>query len=313
MQSAYAGRYQIQVKRLDGSIKYESDWFDNLITNAGLDAKGGVRANTLRAWIGTGTTAAETDTSMTAVATTTSATETKSHNNSTAPAWAKSRYVFTFAVGAYVGTISDVGVGYGTGVASFTPLYSHAILPSPVTLGEIDQVILTYDHYYVGPSELTTYEFEINGIVTSTISKISYRSASSVDTFLGSLSSLHIYFSNVSAGSTNGEAIIRSGISTPSPNNLYSVSSGSLLAQSKTDNFTITTYTSGSYQRSYAVTFNAERGNWENINGVWLPFYQDTGTYIGAISKFDPAFTKSYLQKLTLNGVWSWARTTVPE
>ena len=310
MNAAYAGRYKLRVITPCGSIRHETGWFDNLITNAGLDAKGGVRANTLRAWIGTGTTAAETDTSMTAVATTISVTETKSHNNSTAPAWAKSRYVFTFAAGSYVGTISDVGVGWGTGVASFTPLYSHAILPSPVTLGEIDQVILTYDHYYVGPSELTTYEFEINGIVTSTISKISYLSPSNVDTYLGSLSSLHIYFSN---GSGNREAIIRSGISTPSPNNLYSVSSGSLLAKSKMDNFTITAYTSGSYQRSYAVTFNAERGNWQNINGVWLPFYEDTGTNMGAISKFDPAFTKSDLQKLTLNGVWSWARTTVPE
>ena len=59
MHNLYSGQYKLQVISLDGHIKHETDWFDNLITNAGLDTHGKGWANTFRAYIGTGSSASD--------------------------------------------------------------------------------------------------------------------------------------------------------------------------------------------------------------------------------------------------------------
>lgn len=303
MHSAYAGRYQLQVKRLDGSIKYESDWFDNLITNAGLDSYGSVYANTFRAWLGTGAAVAEVDTSMSAVATTTSYTAATSYQQVTAPPWEKTRYIFTFPVGAYVGTISDVGVGWGTGVASFTPLYSHALLPTAITLGAIDQVILTYDHYFVGPSAYQTHQFELNGIVTSVTGK--FHIGGTFQAFPSRLGYRYCYF--------NGYAHAYTGAVMSPISNFSGYTSLTKDFELTQNSYTVNNYVNGSFIRSYTLIIKAEQGDLTNINGLAIPALASIGTWSGFLCVIDPTFTKTNLQRLTLSGEWSWARTIVPE
>lgn len=307
MNGAYAGRYKLQVVSLDGCIKYESDWFDNLITNAGLDAYGGIRSNTFRAYIGTGTTVAETDTSMPAVATTTSVTRAVSYQEVSAPYWIKERFIFTFAVGAYVGTISDVGVGWGTGVASFTPLYSHALLPSPITLGAIDQVVLTYDHYYC-VSDYTTCEFELNGILTTSISKPYQGGAAAVS--LANPGLTYDFSENIYVGTSFYTNFVIADIN--NWDGAYKTITNDYETDASTT--TLTTYSAGSFKRGYTKTYNAELGNRLNISGFFIPVYVfGSATACGFAGSFSPAWSKTDLQRLILSGEVTWARTTVPE
>lgn len=306
MKSLYAGQYKLQVIRR-GIIRHETDWFDNLITNAGLDAYGGIRSNTYRAYIGTGTSVAETDTTMPAVATTTSYTGSKTLQASSIPYWARERHVFTFTQGIYVGTISDVGIGWGTGVSSFTPLYSHALLPSPITLESIDQVILTYDHYFTF-SDYTYFDFDINGITYSGKTKpvfATYNRGYQSLTFPGG----HYYFS------TNRCNRMYRGMVLANINQLQTIHNGFTTEYDVDDHFqNVSTYVAGSFTANVSKTYPAEFGNLTDVNGTHVVLRGDPAGYCGdsfAMS-WSPAFTKTNLEKLILNFNISWGRTTVP-
>lgn len=306
MNSAYAGRYKLQVINLDGSLKHDSGWFDNLITNAGLNTYGGIVANTFRAYIGTGSSVAETDTSMGAVATTTSYTRQYSYQETNAPYWGRERFVFSFPIGAYVGAINDVGIGWGTGVASFTPLYSHALLPSPITLGSIDQVILTYDHYYC-VSAAAESTFELNGVLTTCICKPVIPKYDS--TSLATPGNVYNFSENIYA-----QTQFFSGFVLAPVNNLRTIyTSYTTFVNAPTDTSITNAYTPGSNKISYSKTWNAEKGNYTNINGFMIYSHPGRFSASGFAGSLNPPFTKSNLQKLTLQGEATWARTAVPE
>ena len=304
MHNLYSGQYKLQVISLDGRIKHETDWFDNLITNVGLDTYGKRAENTFRAYIGTGSSVSELDTSMAAVATTTSVTTAGSSQNVTLPYWWKVRYVFTFAVGAYVGTITDVGVGWGTGtLVSFTPLYSHALLPTPVTLGNIDQVILTYDHYYCF-SDYIRYTFELNGITTNGIAKPTISES-------GNFANIgRLYYDNLNGFRPNHfhqNCVIDDLNQLGSGFKSYGTGFEAYPSTQVVDSYVI-----GSFKTTITNTWIAETGNYTNVNGYVM--YTDWSRWNTAYFAIvlTPAFTKTDLQRLMLITEFSWDRTAVP-
>jgi hypothetical protein len=316
---AYAGRYKLCVI---GPNKTETEWFDNLITNRGLDVYGGTATNTFRAFLGAGVNEVSvTDIAMGAVASTTRFTRTVATQTINSPFWVRERHIFTFAVGAATGDIYEVGIGWGSETEYFTPLYSRALLPLPLTLTALDQVILTYDHYFC-VSDYNTFTFQLNGTEVTGQCKpagyfaghadynngvaLSFASPQLVYNFPDTCWFPYTWYTDAVLGQ-----IHQFSVGVLSYTTTYSTDCVHMGESVHTD---LSEYLLGSLTRQYTKTWFAEAGNFNNVNGVYIPLYHHTsGAALGFAIRFTPSFTKTELQKLTLTGEIRWNRTTVPE
>lgn len=301
MKTGLSGRYQLTVLRLDGSIKEQTPWFDNLITNAGLEMHGGLPGGTVTCWVGTGTNApAITDTDMAAVAFTTSI----SSSNTTQPApysypfWARTRHTCTFAIGAYVGTISEVGMGRGSTLTTFTPLYSRSLIQdelgntTTITLGAIDQLIVTYDLYnWVTGQSL--FNFNINGVSRSGIATLQ----SYYDYPNPGIAPIYMYVPNGSNPQIRaGTPIFEADFVNPS--------GGSTIRHSSAAQYP---YVAGSYSRDFYVEWNQATGNCVDGRVIENLLIQYSGQWKISI---EPPFTKTDLETFRLEGTYTWGRYT---
>jgi len=179
-----AGYYRVQVRDgLSGRLKHDSGWFKNLITDEGLD------------WFGTseptdGTTytigghcavglsntpPAYTDTqlnsflarfpSSTGYAVTSG---TYSYVAGPPPYWSSVK-TYSFATGAVVGNIAEVGVGGTSSTDTGVQLFSHALIldgsgkPTTITVTASDALTITYElRRYIDTTD-NTYSINING------------------------------------------------------------------------------------------------------------------------------------------------------
>lgn len=166
-----AGYYKIEVKRPDGSTRLFFE-FPNLVTNNGLDriCTGGIYFP--NCYVGTGSTPpVETNTQLeNLVAYKTG------HSSMSGPASAPSlpnpyrwfRKTFVFPQGAYVGNVSEVGVGWGA-----TTLFSRSLIkdengnPITITLTSIDVLTITYEFRFYLNDVVSEYTLDINGVTTN--------------------------------------------------------------------------------------------------------------------------------------------------
>lgn len=125
-------------------------WFENLITDIGLDRLGNVLVCNQYSSIGTGTaTPVNGNTSLQAFAAEKSnVTGVDSGDNAGTPTYvAQTTMHWTYAQGAVVGNMAEVGVGWGTGG---TNLFSRALIldgagaPTTLTVTSIDQLTVYY-------------------------------------------------------------------------------------------------------------------------------------------------------------------------
>lgn len=135
------GEYRI-TKLSDDKVISRTPWFDNLITDAGLDLIGTTDSYLGLASVGTGTTvAAISDTQLeTPLATCTEL---------FVSLGARFRkHTFAFAKGSVVGTVSEVGIG-GFG----TSLFSRALVPSPQVFTKSHALELEYRLNVIPPEQ----------------------------------------------------------------------------------------------------------------------------------------------------------------
>jgi len=162
-----AGEYNLVVNRPDGTSA-ETGWFKNLILNQGLDAIGTQGAPLNYCHIGTGTTTpAVTQTALTsftaAVANSSNATVT----NAGAPTYASAHVIpYTFAQGAVVGNMTEVGVGWSNAGAT---LFSRALItdangnPTTLTVTAIDSLTVYYKITFTPSTAVSTGSIVLNG------------------------------------------------------------------------------------------------------------------------------------------------------
>lgn len=148
------GRYRLQVRR-HGKLIAERAWWDNLITDAGLEGLGEAKALFRYCMVGTSNTAP-------AVGNTTLAAQVASLDfnasggttsggvETTAPRYGWERRTYPFAQGAVVGNIAEVGVGWTT-----TNVFSRSLVSPAITLLSIDQLTVTYEIRVYIPEEGT--------------------------------------------------------------------------------------------------------------------------------------------------------------
>jgi hypothetical protein len=164
------GFYKIEAKQPDGTVRMLADWFDNLITDIGLNRLGtGPIVSACR--VGTGTAQpAVTDTDLQAPLASTSTVSAANTAQSTAPYYTTVTWTCTFAQGAVVGNISEVGVGWAT---SGSTLWSRARIKdgggvdTTITVTAIEQLTVSYQLRWVVPTADVTGSTTIGGVATN--------------------------------------------------------------------------------------------------------------------------------------------------
>ena len=260
LRSRLRGRFKMDVVRSDGTIRMSTGWFDNLITNGGLDLIGSSTAYTTFCHVGTGSaTPANTDTGLQTwlAATSTlpvSATNVASGISPYAGSWTAT---YRFAAGTATGNISEVGIG---SVGSNTGMFSHALVldsggsPTTITVLASEALDVTY--------QLNNYPplVDVGGSVV--ISSVTYttnmRAANAGGSNWSLSSGVGNYPENLGVGSSGGSASI-SCYSTATLGALTTVPSGTGYGTSTTP--TLLTYTASNYYRDAQVNFALGDGN----------------------------------------------------
>lgn len=250
----FGGEYRLIVRDgLTGHVTRETDWFDNLVTNTGLDAIG---ASTTQfasfCRIGTGNTAAAyTDTVLVSQSASTSSVVARTGVNAGASNYeTKTTVTFQFALGAVVGNMAEIGVGTASTGAT---LCSRALIVdgggSPTTITVLVTEILQVVYRF------TCYPNLVDATGTVTIGGVSYNYVCrtfGAATALGVDPNLGLFFNAI----TNPNAY-------PSTSTLGAITatgpSGTSVAFGAGSSFAA--YTSGNYYRDLTVSASISEAN----------------------------------------------------
>lgn len=172
MKIGLAGLYKFKVSRPDGSVRIETDWIPNLITDGGLDQIG-KGAPFKYCSVGSGTAApANTDSALaTLVATTTVAPTQTVGAQSSSPYYGYANYTFVFAQGAAAGNLSEVGVGWGSGGSN---LFSRALISPTITVLSDEVLTVVYQVRQYVPTTDVTGSVTIGGTSRSFVARAAY-------------------------------------------------------------------------------------------------------------------------------------------
>ena len=288
---------EFQLRRLDGvtrEVIEETPWTHNLVLDTGLDRFGAALTHNSFCRIGTGTTApANGDTALQSQSASTQTIISNSASNAGASTYATTTTtVWEFALGAVVGNMAEVGVGWTASTAS--TLFSRARINdaggSPTTITVLVTDILQVSYRFTIYPQVTdvTGNVTISGNVHAYTSRC-YNAANPIQMNANSLFLTGILTVNATNGTING--ITSSGAS----GTTATLTSGALQA-----------YTNGNYYRDFTVSANISQGNLSGgiqsmnilINGAI------TSTQIG----FVPNILKDGTNVLNLTFRYIWAR-----
>lgn len=285
-----AGKFRMVAIKPDGTERILADWFDNLITNAGLDRLATGSTVMSQAVVGSGNTApANSDTSLAvAVAVTGTVTTTANGSSSSAPYFGWYRNTYRFSAGVATGTLREIGVGWNYGSGG---LFSRALIkdsngdPTSVVVLADEVVDVTYELRLYAPSSDATFDVDISGTTYSCVLRASYVTSS--------------YWVPMRAGGAMADTYVRA----------YSGDIGTITQQpSGTQNAIDVTwdqYVPGSYELNAVFTAQLTHANF--AGGIKSVAFQSSwlGTYQ---CSFTPAIPKDANKVLTLDATISWAR-----
>lgn len=158
-----SGRYKLEVRR-HGKLIHDTGWFDNLITNTGLNSMGLAREISRYAMVGTSNTApAVTDTVLGAQIAVKDTSSAPSKTTSAGVEIAGTRYGWRrvscpFAQGAVVGNVAEVGIGWTT-----TEVFSRSLVTPAISIIAIDQLTVVYELRMYLPTSNATGSVNIGG------------------------------------------------------------------------------------------------------------------------------------------------------
>jgi len=167
------GLYRMQVRRADGSLKTDTGWFDNIITDGGLNRLGTGAAGSTCV-IGTGSaTPSVSDSALQALAAaTTNIPSTQAANSGSPDFYVSHTRTFRFALGALNGNYSEVGVGWANNA-----LFSRALIvdgggaPLPITVLSDEQLDVIYQLRTYMPLTDWGGTFTIGGVSTTVVGR----------------------------------------------------------------------------------------------------------------------------------------------
>lgn len=316
------GRYRMEIFKADasgaeveGSRRVAADWFENIITNNGLDFLGGgggndFGANVLVACrVGTGSTpAAETDNALVShLAGTSTVNLTEQGANSVSPYYGWKRRTFRFALGAVVGNVSEVSVWTAlTGGTMFSrALVESGGAPTTITILADEQLDVVYEaRAYAQVGDLAWGPVTISGVDYSGTIRAAWAANASGGTGAyywwasGAGTTGVLRSTDAVAGNTHGV------FSTQTLGTVLNVPSGTRFPPTS---ITASAYTNGTYYRDHAMIWDLNDGNTAGGVGSALIL-----TKFGAFQlSFTPKIDKTVAKRLTLNIRVSWARKII--
>lgn len=300
LRNTYGGRYRLEVRR-DGIIVDQTGWFDNLITDSGLDYfagayQGGALAVSVH--VGTGTTPpAVTDTELEALVATGSMRNSVSVTRqlSVLPYYISRVNVGSFGVGTVVGTISECGIG------SHPPLFSRSLIqdqngnPTTLTVTAADELFMYYElRHYIDTTDFAV-SFDANGVTQTGTGRVEEIDTWTMNRVIGIIG---LDQAGVIAivGATQLAAVTSSIGGSP-----YVGSYGTAYQP----------YVMGSHERLWQVTISGINGtiNAFSVRTETFSAYSVTGGGRWQML-FSPGIPITGTQTMTLNGKLTWGRYT---
>lgn len=286
-----AGRYKLVTRLSDGSVTKETDWFDNIITNQGLDILGeDTYLRYCRVGTGSATPVATDESLQSSIAVTDTILSTSDTFSAVSPYYSAVIRTFRFGVGVAAGNLTEVGIFQSSATDSCG---SRALIVDgmgdPITLTVLSNEIL--DVVY----ELRTYMMEVDGTGVVTLDSVDYDwTARSALAAGGSQYGLTLF----GAAALSYRAY-------PATGAIAAVTS-SPTGTSGFQTMTPLSYSPGDYYLDYTSTWGVDDDNfgWNSIvttsgSGAFGPLFQ-----VG----FDPTFDKTNTKIVTLAFRLSWAR-----
>ena len=297
--TSMSGEYQFTVLNADRTIARQSEWMPNLITNIGLDRFGQQAIYATICRIGTGTTAAvATDTTLVAQVASTNVTPSASQVNLGTPNYeSRSSVTYEFAIGAVVGNMAEVGVGWATTGAT---LFSRALIvngggtPTPITVLVSEILQVTY--------RLTLFPSIADASGTVVISGVSYSYTARMYNIL------NVIDARMLQGAPYGQLEFPTAFTGGLAANTATTVSGTSAAMGLC---TYSVYTVGNYYRDYQYVAGVNQGNLtggiKTLGVRWKDTSDNVVTYYHQV-EFTPAIPKTATNVLNLTMRLSWMR-----
>jgi hypothetical protein len=308
MAAKLAGHFRLQVRRPDGCVRADTGWFNNLITNVGLDLPPSTGNICDKCTVGTGNIPpAVTDTQLVSpVATTTTRQDFSSASDQTSDRYTFSRGTFRFSAGAAEGNLQEVGI-----LSSSNQLFSRALIldshgsPTTLTVTSDEVLDVTYELRCYPPLTDVSSSMTVSGVDYP----ITIRTAQIAQWGIRSFSASSWLYFNANAGYGSPVAYNGTiGAITGNP-------SGSLSHASSTSN---ASYTPGTYARDFTATWSLNSGN---LSGgltafLLLPSTVSSAGAVAGGTRFQVGITSGAIPKdstktLALNWRFSWARRSL--
>lgn len=281
MKFGISGQFQLQVD--DGP---PTPWFDNLITDAGLDQIG---LGDYLTWcaLGTGSTAATpSDTALATLLVTT--------NNLTSSSIAAGKHTvrFVFPKGTATGLIAEVGIGWNL---EGTPLFSRAVLPEALEVKATQSLTVLYELTLTPPAVDEVYQITLTGGVLTTCTARAAYVGNAADWAWG-LPGTKIEFAlGPDSAPINYDGTI--GLVTSYPAGNDEPCSSRVLQD----------YVPGSHYLEMEGRWNLDRGNFPGAAGTAATLVLTNGYGAYQIG-FDPPLIKTCYDTLKLTYRVSWSR-----
>jgi hypothetical protein len=291
-----SGRYRLERYR-HGVLQEQTPWFDNLITDAGLNSFGVGFPSAALVYLGTGSsspTAADTGLSGTLLASRSGGSTSWSASTDSDPPFHRAITVTTFAIGEVIGTVAEIGIGYGGGI---TLLFSRSLVRdidgnmTAITFTAVDQAIVYY--------ELRQY-FSLDDIETSITINETEHAVILRPAFVESLDHWKPVFS--ARIRANHMVAYTGDIGT-----VYLGPSGTALSSAQ---IIEEPYVAGSLRRGASTYWHPGTGS-GTFMSFRMAFTYPGSSYAGTYQfSIDPTITKSDRQTLRMDFECTWARHT---
>lgn len=304
---AVSGQYKLSVKHSDGTVT-ETDWFDNMILNSGLDAMGQDVNFITYCFVGTGNTAVSaTQTTLAAKLDTPTAVQysTTAFENTGTPNY-ESTFTMTYAFpqGDVVGNITEVGIGHsadGLGLFSRSLITNSSGTPTAIAVVALDEFTVTYRLKLKPPTAIVNGSFSLSGQTVNYTAQVGYAAE-----FGNPMWALAYGFSQIRSAYAFDPATLTLG---DIESHQFGGTPVHVPINPASDIAVNNTYVPGSYRRTGSIGWTYANGNNPGVGiGGMILNYGTGSTDLYFKYLFTNPIMKSNTQELRLNMTISWSR-----